>query len=82
MRTISHRELRNDSSAVLREVQSGESITVTNRGQPVAVLVPVGTASDLRCVRPAKQRPSFSGIGRHMIAEPSAATLTELRDER
>ncbi|MGH2366537.1 MAG: type II toxin-antitoxin system Phd/YefM family antitoxin [Chloroflexota bacterium] len=40
MRTISHRELRNDSAAVLRAVASGEIIEVTNHGQPAAVLIP------------------------------------------
>lgn len=37
---ISQRELRNDSAAVLRRVESGESLTVTRHGQPVADLVP------------------------------------------
>jgi prevent-host-death family protein len=40
-RTISQRELRNDSAAVLREVQSGQTITVTRNGTPVAELRPV-----------------------------------------
>jgi prevent-host-death family protein len=40
-REISQRELRNDSAAVLRDVQSGEIITVTRNGVPVAELRPV-----------------------------------------
>lgn len=40
MGAISQRELRNDSSAVLRRVEAGEVITVTRRGIPVADLVP------------------------------------------
>ena len=43
-RTITQRELRNDSGAVLRAVQAGESITVTRNGTPVAELRPVGRA--------------------------------------
>jgi prevent-host-death family protein len=39
-RTIAHRELRNNSSAVLRDVQAGETVYVTNNGEVVAVLVP------------------------------------------
>ena len=35
-RTISQRELRNDSGAILREVQAGQTITVTRNGVPVA----------------------------------------------
>ena len=38
---ISQRELRNDSAAVLREVQSGRRLTVTRNGVPVAELRPV-----------------------------------------
>jgi prevent-host-death family protein len=41
MRTISQRELRNDSAAVLRDVESGQTITVSRNGTPVAELRPV-----------------------------------------
>jgi prevent-host-death family protein len=40
-RTISQRELRNDSAAVLRDVQAGQTIIVTRNGTPVAELRPV-----------------------------------------
>lgn len=40
-RTISQRELRNDSAAVLREVQAGQTIIVTRNGVPVAELRPI-----------------------------------------
>jgi prevent-host-death family protein len=40
-RVITQRELRNDSAAVLREVQAGQTITVTRNGTPVAELRPV-----------------------------------------
>jgi prevent-host-death family protein len=40
-RTITQRELRNDSGAVLREVQGGQTIIVTRNGVPVAELRPV-----------------------------------------
>ena len=40
-RTITQRELRNDSGAVLREVQSGRTIVVTRNGVPIAELRPV-----------------------------------------
>lgn len=40
-RTINQRELRNDSSAVLREVQAGQTIIVTRNGVPVAELRPI-----------------------------------------
>src|SRR5215472_4646288 len=40
VRTISHRELRNNSSEILRAVGAGETIEVTNHGEVAAVLVP------------------------------------------
>jgi prevent-host-death family protein len=42
-RTITQRELRNDSGAVLRAVQAGEIVVVTRNGVPVAELRPVTT---------------------------------------
>lgn len=40
-RTINQRELRNDSAAVLRDVQAGQTITVTRNGTPIAELRPI-----------------------------------------
>jgi len=40
-RTITQRELRNDSGAILREVQAGQTLIVTRNGIPVAELRPV-----------------------------------------
>lgn len=40
-RRITQRELRNDSASVLRDVQAGETITVTRNGTPIAELRPV-----------------------------------------
>lgn len=41
MRVIGVRELRQQASRYLRDVQRGETIQVTDRGRPVALLVPV-----------------------------------------
>ncbi len=40
-RVINQRELRNQSAAVLREVEAGETIVVTRNGTPVAELRPI-----------------------------------------
>ena len=40
-RMITQRELRNDSAAVLREVEAGRTFIVTRNGTPVAELRPV-----------------------------------------
>jgi prevent-host-death family protein len=41
MRRIGIRELRQEASACLREVERGETLEVTDRGRPVAWIVPV-----------------------------------------
>ena len=43
--TISQRELRNDSGAIMRRVEHGESFTVTRNGVPVADLLPHDAAA-------------------------------------
>jgi prevent-host-death family protein len=45
VRSIGVRELRQQASKYLREVEEGETIEVTDRGRPVALLVPVPRAS-------------------------------------
>jgi prevent-host-death family protein len=40
-RLITQRELRNDSAAVLREVEAGRTLIVTRNGTPVAELRPL-----------------------------------------
>ena len=40
-RRITQRELRNQSAAVLREVEAGRTIVVTRNGTPVAELRPI-----------------------------------------
>ncbi len=40
-KTITQRELRNNSAAVLREVQAGQTLIVTRNGTPVAELRPI-----------------------------------------
>lgn len=80
---VTHRDLRNRSGEVLRAVEAGESYTVTNRGKPVARLVPITeVAPDLPLHRPAVSRGGFSSLPRHVVATPSAETIEDLRGER
>lgn len=44
--TIGQRELRNDSGAIMRRVEQGESFVVTRNGRPVADLVPHARAEE------------------------------------
>ncbi len=40
-REITQRELRNDSGAIMRSVERGESFTITRNGTPIGRLIPL-----------------------------------------
>jgi prevent-host-death family protein len=82
VKTISQRELRNDNAEVIRGVEQGETYTVTRHGVPVARLVPLSDATDLRCDRPAKKRPSYATQARVRISTPTSDLLDDLRGDR
>jgi len=42
MEKVTHREMRNRSGEILRRVEAGESIEVSNNGRPAAIIIPVG----------------------------------------
>jgi prevent-host-death family protein len=42
-KTIGIRQMKNEASAVLRRVRGGETVTVTDRGRKVALIVPIVT---------------------------------------
>lgn len=42
MTTVASRELRNSTRSLLDRVESGETLTITVDGRPLAVLAPIG----------------------------------------
>lgn len=82
VKSISQRELRNDNAEVIRGVERGESYTVTKRGVPVARLSPITGDSDLRCLRPARRRDTYSAMSRVRADVPMTAIVEELRGDR
>ena len=83
VRTIPHRELRNNSSAVLRDVAQGETIQITNHGEVVAILVPprAPQRSTLR-VRRARIRGGFAQLERVELDHPVQESLDDPRGDR
>jgi prevent-host-death family protein len=53
MASVGVRELRQRASELLRRVEAGETIEVTDRGRPVALLTPVPDAGPLERLRAA-----------------------------
>jgi prevent-host-death family protein len=82
MKTVTHRELRNNSGAVLRDVAAGETVAVTNRGEVVAHLSPAGEKPGLAIARPATRRIDVSRLAQVTIDRPSAEVLEDVRGER
>jgi prevent-host-death family protein len=89
VRTISHRELRNNSAEVLRAVGAGETIEVTNHGEVAAVLVPPSLTPYERLVaagkvrEPRKDRPvDLRSIRRVTAPVSSTEIIADVRGDR
>lgn len=91
MTTVGVRELRQRASELLRLVEHGEVIEITDRGRPVAVLGPLPEGSSLERMRAAGEVESATGgladlpepIALPAGIEPPSRTLQRLRrDER
>lgn len=87
MKTIGVRELQQRASGVLRRVQAGEALGVTDRGKLVAVISPPSAATGAGAllaagrVRPA--RAAAQGLAAPVLAKRSTAeVLDELRADR
>lgn len=80
-REIPQRELRNNVSGVLRDVEAGEAVRVTVRGRPVAEIVPVSSRKEHlspaeveRIVRDAPLDRAFAAE----VEDAAGATIDEL----
>jgi prevent-host-death family protein len=61
MTSVGVRELRQRASELLRRVQAGETIEVTDRGRPVALLAPVPDAGPLQQLRASGELTAAAG---------------------
>lgn len=78
---LAHRDLRNRSSEILRNVSAGGTYEITNHGKVVALLSPPAPDGALRIRRATNRRP-FAEIARAPKTESTASALAALRDER
>jgi prevent-host-death family protein len=78
---LAHRDLRNRSSEILREVASGATFEITNHGKVVAILSPPTGGSQLR-VRPRRVRGGFGKLPLVSRAESTSDALDDLRGDR
>jgi prevent-host-death family protein len=82
------RELRQNLSVYLARVKAGESLTVTEHGNEVARLVPLGSGQSTieRLIAEGRARPSKGnladlGLPPAVAGRPLSEILQELRDE-
>jgi prevent-host-death family protein len=88
MKTVGVRTLKQNTAEVLAEVRAGESVVITDRGRPVAKLVPfeadmLGALVASGRARRAKRSPAaLSAPPKRRAGEPSAAqVLAAMRSE-
>lgn len=63
MVSVGVRELRQRASELLRQVERGETIEITDRGRPVALLTPLPQGSELERLRKAGEvRPADADL--------------------
>lgn len=74
MRRISAANANRDFSKILREVREGETITVTSRGEPVAIIAPIGATA-----QPGQEDAKTALLARLRTQVPAGVTWT--RDE-
>ena len=80
---IAHRDLRNNSSAILRRVAAGESFEITNHGEVVGVLSPPSRRrSRLEVAKEATRHGGWGDLSKRPLSRPTSEILDELREER
>lgn len=85
MKEITHRQLRNDSGEVLRRAASGETLLVTNNGQPTAVIGPppvdvlshLSTLGQLRA--PTRDPGQLRSVSRKRTKKQTAEIVDDVR---
>lgn len=91
MASVGIRELRQRASELLRQVAAGETIEVTDRGRPVALLSPIPDVGPLELLRAAGETSGTPGGAGELPSplplapgqEPPSVVLERLRaDER
>ncbi|MEX2290268.1 MAG: type II toxin-antitoxin system prevent-host-death family antitoxin [Mycobacteriales bacterium] len=91
MTTVGVRELRQRASELLRQVAQGETIEITDRGRPVALLGPLAAGDELTRLRAAGQVSAAEGdltdLPEPLELEPGQETPSQVlaglrRDDR
>lgn len=87
MSEVGVRALKQNASAVVAQAAAGEEVTITDRGRPVAQLVPLAPGRLNQLVAAGRARPAKRSLSelpapsRRRAGRPSlSASLAEMRD--
>jgi prevent-host-death family protein len=88
MKTVGVRALKQNASAVVADASSGEIVTITDRGRPVAQLIPLPASHIDSLIAAGLARPPKRSLGdlggpqrRRRNQKPLSAVLAEMREE-
>lgn len=84
MSEVGIRALKQNASAVVAEAAAGETVTITDRGRPVARMTAIPKSRLRRLVEEGNARPARSKLGDLVAPEPGSGVstvLAEMRDD-
>lgn len=77
-KTITTEDFRNQPESILKDVQGGESFTVTSGGKPVARIVPASGTAEEETVR---KDAAWKALFEHLDSQPALNLGPWSRDE-
>ena len=83
MSEVGIRALKQNASAVVAEAAAGETVTITDRGRPVAQLTPIATSPLERMLANGTARPArrdLASLPAPAAGPPLTSVLGEMRD--
>lgn len=82
MTTVGIRALQQNASAVVAAAAAGETVTITDRGRPVAQMTPMPSTVLQAAVELGRARPATRSIADLPSAEPGPELSSVLREMR
>jgi prevent-host-death family protein len=82
--TVGIRALKQNASAVVAKAAAGETVIITDRGRPVAQLIPLPSDPIARLIATGRARPARGRIADLPRPEPGpdlSAVLRQMRDD-
>jgi prevent-host-death family protein len=82
MRRVSLRELHEQTGHLVREAAAGYTVVVTDRGRPIATIVPYDSVHPRATFATRELLPEFAELDQHHFASDATADVSADRDGR